>query len=243
MATTKECPSCGETKPVSDFGRNRTLGDGLSFYCLTCSRQRSNAWYREHRRRQGHEIRDHSWVPDGFRWCPSCRQAVAHHDYVRNSRTASGFGGRCKACHNAANSAAYFYRQYKLTPRGVAELRAAQDDRCAICGDPGPQHLDHDHSTGEIRQLLCQRCNHGLGLFRDDPGLLHLAAFYVEGHGQRQTLDRLAQWAADAPDGASRPDIPPVGSRRRQDGRGSSSRTTGRSSGTRRRKPAGEADA
>jgi hypothetical protein len=116
---------------------------------------------------------------------------VAHEDYTRNSRTTSGFGTRCRACHNAASSDAYFYRKYKLTPQALTELRAAQNNRCAICADPEPQHLDHDHSTGGIRQLLCQRCNHGLGLFRDDPGLLHLAAFYVEGHGARQALAAL----------------------------------------------------
>ena len=33
---------------------------------------------------------------------------------------------------------------------------------------------------GMIRRLLCQRCNHGLGLFRDDPSLLRSAAYYVQ---------------------------------------------------------------
>jgi hypothetical protein len=79
-------------------------------------------------------------------------------------------------------------RAYGLTKADVARLRAAQEDRCAICGDAEPQHLDHDHETGEIRQLLCQRCNHGLGLFRDDPQLLHAAAYYVEFHTARQAV-------------------------------------------------------
>jgi hypothetical protein len=134
----------------------------------------------------GKKVRDHSWVPDGFRWCPSCEQPVPHDDYTRSSLTASGFGARCKACHNAANSAYYFYRTYKLTKRQVADIRAAQNDRCAICGEPSPQHLDHDHSTGATRQLLCQRCNQGLGLLRDDPAVLRAAADYVEEHRRRQ---------------------------------------------------------
>ena len=188
MTTTKRCPSCGETKSTSDFGRNRSLGDGLSFYCLACNRERSNAWYRGHRRSLGREVRDHSCIPDGFRWCPECQQPVAHEDYTRNSRTASGFGTRCRACHNAASSEAYFYRKYRLTPKDVAQLRAHQDDRCAICREPQPQHLDHDHATGGVRRLLCQRCNHGLGLSRDDPHLLHAAAFCVEFPTARRRL-------------------------------------------------------
>jgi hypothetical protein len=232
--TEKKCPSCGETRPATQFGRNRSLGDGLSFYCLACNRERNNRWYRESRRRQGKQVRDHSWVPEGFRWCPVCKQAVAHEEYTRSFRTPSGYGARCKSCHNAGNNEAYWKRAYGLTKADVAQLRAAQDDRCAICGDSEPQHLDHDHNTGGIRQLLCQRCNHGLGLFRDDPHLLQLAAFYVQGHGERQALALLQESDSDASDSASRPGEPPAGSQRRP-GRARSTRATGRTSGSRSR--------
>jgi hypothetical protein len=95
-------------------------------------------------------------MPEGFRWCPECKTAVAHEDDTRNSRTASGF--------------------------------TQQGDARAMCGHPGPQHLDHDHETGGIRQLSCQRCNHELGLFRDDPTYLHAAAHYVALHSARQAV-------------------------------------------------------
>ena len=58
--THKRCPACKETKPVSQFGRNQSLGDGLSFYCLSCNRARNNRWYRESRSRQGKVVRDRS---------------------------------------------------------------------------------------------------------------------------------------------------------------------------------------
>ena len=202
----KRRPSCGETELASDFGRNRPLPGGRSSYFLACNREGDGAWYRERRRSLGKEVRDHSWIPEGFRWCPSCGQPVPYEDYTRNSRTASGFGSRCRACARAANSAGYFYRKYKLRKNEVADLKAAQDGRCAICSDPA-QHLDHDHATGATRQLLRQRCNHGLGLFRDDPVLLDAAACYVAFHRARQELVSGA-----APDTASRTESPPVGS-------------------------------
>ncbi len=238
----KRCPACDETKPTSEFGQNRSLGDGLSFYCLACNRAKSNAHYRQRRQAMGKTVRDHSWVPEGFRWCPSCEQAVARENFDRSSRTASGLSSWCKACKSAASRDAYFYRQYKLTRRAVNHLREAQRNRCGICGDPAPEHLDHDHATGKIRKLLCQRCNQGLGLFRDDPYLLHVAALYVEGHRQQQALETLADAARAAEDGANRPGEPPVGSHRRPGARDTSTRSTGRSSGTRRRTQAGEAD-
>lgn len=237
----KKCPSCGEAKPESAYGRNRTLGDGLSFYCLECNRQRNRAHYRSRRKAMGKSVRDLSWVPDGFRWCPTCKQAVSIEDYIRNAAAPSGFGGRCKPCHNAMSKDAYWLRRYGITRDDVQAIRTRQNDRCAICGEPGPEHLDHDHSTGRIRQLLCQRCNHGLGLFRDDPDLLHFAAFYVEGHRSARILEKLARTCVINPEAGIPDDDPPVGSPGDPE-RPRGDRTTGRTSGSRRRRPAGEAD-
>ena len=211
----KRCPECERLLDVAAFGRNKALKDGLSFYCLECNRSRSNQWYRDSRRRMGKEVRDLSWVPDGFRWCPACEQAVAHEDCTRNSGTASGFGSRCRACDRATNSAGYFYRRYGLTQRQLSELRAAQDDRCAICGAESPEHLDHDHTTRKVRQLLCQRCNQGLGLLRDDPQVLRAAADYVEEHRRRQAGGEARPLPARRREAVSRPGGAPVGSRRR----------------------------
>jgi hypothetical protein len=82
-------------------------------------------------------------------------------------------------------------RHYHLRRRygiGLPEfelLLQAQGVVCAICGVAGPEHVDHDHRSGQVRGILCFNCNGGLGQFSDDPARLYRAAFYVEDTGQR----------------------------------------------------------
>ena len=75
---------------------------------------------------------------------------------------------------------------YGLSEERYAELLTAQDGRCAICqtdewgGKHGVPHVDHDHATDEVRGLLCDACNNGLGRFADAPERLRAAAAYLE---------------------------------------------------------------
>jgi len=63
-----------------------------------------------------------------------------------------------------------------LTPEQVEEIRTRQNNLCAICSDPEPTDLDHCHTSGKVRWLLCKHCNRGLGAFRDNPEWLEKAA-------------------------------------------------------------------
>jgi hypothetical protein len=57
-----------------------------------------------------------------------------------------------------------------------------QDGKCAVCEEvPERQiHIDHDHVTGEVRGLLCFRCNITLGKVGDDPDLLQKMIEYLK---------------------------------------------------------------
>ena len=118
----------------------------------------------------------------------------------------------------------------------------SQDGLCAICKAAPSVHVDHDHATGAVRALLCFNCNGGLGQFKDDPELLHAAAYYVQFHTIRQQMVAELELAGKAPEGASPPRNPPVGSQRRPGTRSTGSRGTGRTSRSRRQTQAGEAD-
>lgn len=76
-------------------------------------------------------------------------------------------------------------KRYGMTPESYEERLIAQGRRCAICatdqpGGNGRFHVDHCHSTGKIRGLLCTTCNTGLGHFGDDVALMARAIAYIE---------------------------------------------------------------
>lgn len=83
-------------------------------------------------------------------------------------------------------------RNYGITEKCYASMLAEQDGRCAICGTDSPTGkwkvfaVDHDHFTGAVRGLLCNECNRGMGLLRDDPNLLRKAADYLDNHVKTQ---------------------------------------------------------
>lgn len=71
-------------------------------------------------------------------------------------------------------------RLYSLTDEEFQTMLERQDWECAICTrlltDPV---VDHDHTTGKVRGLLCRKCNAAIGLMEDNPGVLMAAAEYL----------------------------------------------------------------
>ena len=55
-----------------------------------------------------------------------------------------------------------------------------QNNRCAICQvELEKPNLDHNHKTKQIRGVLCQQCNHGIGLFRENIETIQSAINYL----------------------------------------------------------------
>jgi hypothetical protein len=78
--------------------------------------------------------------------------------------------------------------RYGIGQAQVTTMLMVQGGVCDICGGPDPQHVDHDHRTGEVRGILCFNCNGGLGQFRDNPVFLAEAITYLKGTTWQRTL-------------------------------------------------------
>lgn len=76
--------------------------------------------------------------------------------------------------------------RYGLSLDDLKERLESQSGQCAICGTlDRVLNVDHSHTTGFVRGLLCRPCNNGLGDFKDDPNVLQAAIRYLE--NARQT--------------------------------------------------------
>ena len=78
-------------------------------------------------------------------------------------------------------------RKYGISIERYEQMLAEQNGVCAICGssENGDKstdrfHVDHCHTTGIVRGLLCLSCNHGLGKFKDSVESLRSAVRYLE---------------------------------------------------------------
>lgn len=97
----------------------------------------------------------------------------------------------CSPCCSSSSVATrYLMRNYGITIDDYYSMLKEQNALCAICGQEGfvmkKEHklklvVDHCHTTGKVRGLLCHNCNRGLGLFQDNTGYMLNAVKYLEG--------------------------------------------------------------
>lgn len=77
-------------------------------------------------------------------------------------------------------------KEYGLKPEEHEGLFQGQGRACALCRTPYEQrsamHVDHCHTTGKVRGLLCSKCNQALGLLNDNTTLLRKAMEYLDAH-------------------------------------------------------------
>lgn len=97
-------------------------------------------------------------APPGTGFCAGCQSFRDLADFGKNA-------SKCRACASATQHGAMIEKTYGLTPEQYDALLRRQDGKCAICrARPKSKRLavDHNHDTGEVRGLLCSRCNHDL---------------------------------------------------------------------------------
>lgn len=190
----KRCQHCKKYFPLTSefFNLNRSRPDGWSHLCRECANVSNREWARSHSKQL--QERRRKWLKDrgpytkeeraAFRLrsplkaCSICNKLKprTEDNFHRAAIRADGLSGYCKLCANDLRRRS----KYGLSKEQVDDLVKRQNNGCAICGKTNPQHIDHCHTTGSVRGLLCEGCNHAIGLLKDNPKLCRSAAAYLE---------------------------------------------------------------
>lgn len=84
------------------------------------------------------------------------------------------------------------FRGHQISEFGFRRLLKQQGNACPICerkfSDAVPANVDHCHTHGHVRGLLCVKCNTGLGHFNDDPERMMRALKYLRRDKTRRNL-------------------------------------------------------
>jgi hypothetical protein len=114
--------------------------------------------------------------------CYKCKNEKPITEFNRSQYDKGGFRNICRDCRNTHRAIVRSAEKNRQT------LFQKQNGCCAICGktekDNGQQlAIDHNHSTHQVRALLCRHCNTGLGAFKDDEVLMSKAIEYLREWG------------------------------------------------------------
>lgn len=137
------------------------------------------------------------------RTCFKCKKDLPKEQYFPSMWNGKNY--TCKTCHVARTlkhrqkhpekeRARWRMRKYGVTVDKYNKMFEAQKGRCDICGrsivmndkKARAPHIDHCHSSGKIRALLCIHCNTMLGSAMDNPAVLRSAAKYIEKHREER---------------------------------------------------------
>jgi hypothetical protein len=163
----KRCKNCGVPQPLQDFYRAAGTKDGLRGECKRCSSEDKRRRYLADREAAIARVK---------RWQQANPERVNATQRARRARPEV----------KRRERAGHLKRKYGLTIEEYDAMLAAQGGGCFICGRPPRDdislHVDHDHSTGAVRGILCFCCNNALADFQEDPALLRKAVTYLAAH-------------------------------------------------------------
>lgn len=147
----KICRDCSQEKPDDCFVKHKLCKDGLNNLCYLCNRERVKAWRKLNPEKRQLQI---------------IREA--------NSQTKKEY-----------NQNKHLKNTYGISIEDYNNLYNIQQGLCLICKTHQSKierrfHLDHCHTTGKIRGLLCPECNRLLGCAKDNTEILKNAIIYLE---------------------------------------------------------------
>ena len=122
--------------------------------------------------------------------CKKCDTKKSKNEFSANRAKFDGLQPWCKSCKSTHQKEAnpsvrkgyHLKHMFGITIEDYNTMLEDQEGACAICKKPEDTKslaVDHDHTTGRVRGLLCAKCNKAIGLLQDNENLLYSAIDYL----------------------------------------------------------------
>lgn len=169
----KTCTKCHEAKELAEFNKRKDAPDGYRAECKKCSQIRGREWHKNNR---------------GY-------ASKSSRLWRKNNPGKTQENNKKWLKNNPGKARQYWLKKkYGITIEEYDSINYKQGGVCAICQEKESildkrnnriKYLstDHDHKTGRLRGLLCNKCNKALGLFKDKLEILLKAIKYLEKSG------------------------------------------------------------
>jgi hypothetical protein len=137
--------------------------------------------------------------------CTTCNTEKSLSEFFKDGRNKDKHNRQCKPCFKAyqnkwidenkdkkakSNASWYYRTKHNITYEEFIERAAKQNNKCALCSidltfdkiQDSKAVMDHCHTTGVKRGVLCYACNLGLGKFKDNIEALQKSVNYLKEH-------------------------------------------------------------
>lgn len=193
----KTCNKCSVIKELAEFKNDPRNRDGKQGICISCTRKAE-------KERRDARIANPPKAPP-HKICRDCGTEKPIVEFYKDAGYKDGHRPNCKPCKDKhtmgwreANREQYNENQrkqhaknyqrnrlyrYDITPEEHAKMLEEQKGVCAIpgCGKPPTEKralaTDHCHKTGQVRGLLCYKCNRDMNVVDDLEHLAKLIAY------------------------------------------------------------------
>lgn len=171
MKELKMCRACNQEQDVLSFHKKQEYPDGRYPRCKTCVKSKIY-------------IPAKTCIIDNKKACSKCSEVKDISCFDKRINRKSGIQSMCRKCRSSYPKKSYperirnydLLKSYGISIKDFEILLSGQNNCCGICGinqddlkSVRKKYLcvDHCHTTGKIRGLLCDNCNRGVGLLGD----------------------------------------------------------------------------
>lgn len=186
------CSKCEIEQPIDQFRRDCHNASGYNSLCHACNAKNQRAYRERNREDYNQKAKDY--------YKKNAERIQAQRKQRREAKKNGTYKPPTPASQKKASNDYYKRTGWKKVieskwhKRGIKNMTYDRYDKllqnqgfcCKICKkehtDEKKLHVDHDHNTGDVRGLLCNNCNNGIGKIGDTTEALKRALKYLENH-------------------------------------------------------------